>query len=156
MKTTRDATPRLSLAAIILLLGVVGSLAGEAPPLPALTTVSGSPRLPGKFVWADLVTDDAPAASKFYAGLFGWTFRDFGGYLIAANDERPLCGMFQRPRPADSSAKPRWFGYLSVTSVERAKKAVAEAGGKVLADRSLSRLLKDDWIDEIDELEAQP
>ena len=114
--------------------GLTSSWAAETPELPPLTSVSGSPRLPGKFVWADLVTDDIAAARKFYALLFGWTFRDLGGYVIAANDERPLCGMFQRPRPAGrEEAKPRWFGYLSVASVERAERAVTKAGGRVLA-----------------------
>ncbi len=122
------------LAAAVLLGPISARLAAEPPPLPPLTTVSGSPRLPGKFVWADLVTDDVPAALKFYAQLFGWTFQSFGGYVIAANDERPLCGMFQRPRPKDASGQPRWFGYLSVPNVERARKAVTEAGGKVLAE----------------------
>ena len=109
------------------------SFAAVAPTLPPLTTVSGSPRLPGKFVWADLVTDDVARAQKFYAGLFGWTFHNLGGYAIAANDERPLCGMFQRAKPADAGAKPRWFGYLSVANVARAEQAVTKAGGKVLA-----------------------
>lgn len=104
------------------------------PPLPPLTTVSGSPRLPGKFVWADLVTDDALVAQKFYSALLGWKFYDYGGYLVGMNDDRPLCGMFQRPRPKDHAAKPRWFGYMSVANVERAKKAVIQAGGKVLAE----------------------
>jgi predicted enzyme related to lactoylglutathione lyase len=108
--------------------------AAAAPELPRLTTVSGNPRLPGKFVWADLVTDDVPAARSFYAHLFGWGFRDLGGYVIAANDERPLCGMFQRPRPAGrEDAKPRWMGYISVSNVEQAQKAVTKAGGRVLA-----------------------
>ena len=114
--------------------GLTSSWAAETPELPPLTSVSGSPRLPGQFVWADLVTDDIAAARRFYAQLFGWTFRDLGGYVIAANDERPLCGMFQRPRPAGGEeAKPRWFGYLSVASVERAERAVTKAGGRVLA-----------------------
>jgi predicted enzyme related to lactoylglutathione lyase len=103
------------------------------PPLPPLTNLSGSPRLPGKFVWADLVTDDVLAAQKFYTGLFGWKFYDYGGYLIGRNDDRPMCGMFQRPRPADSSAKPRWLGFISVANVERAREAVIKAGGRVLA-----------------------
>jgi hypothetical protein len=101
--------------------------------LPPLTTVSGSPRLPGKFVWADLVTDDVPAARKFYAQLFGWRFWEMGSYTIAVNDDRPLCGMFQRPRPKDRAAEPRWFGYISVRSVGRAQEAVTKAGGRVLA-----------------------
>jgi hypothetical protein len=107
--------------------------AADQPVLPPLTTVSGSPRLPGKFVWADLVTDDVPAARNFYSQMFGWTFRDLGGYLIAANEDRPLCGMFQKPRPTDPNAKPRWFGYISVGNVDRAQETVVKAGGKVLA-----------------------
>jgi uncharacterized protein len=108
--------------------------AAKAPELPPLTTASGNPRLPGKFVWADLVTDDVPAARKFYARLFGWTFQDVGNYTIAANDQRPLCGMFQRERPKDSAAQPRWFAYISVPSVDRAQQAVTKAGGRVVAE----------------------
>src|SRR5262249_43700841 len=48
-------------------------------------------------------------------------------------DGRPLCGMFQRPRPKDRVAEPRWFGYISVASVGRAQDAVTKAGGRVLA-----------------------
>jgi len=112
--------------------GWTSSLLAAAPPLPPLTTVSGGPRLAGKFVWADLVTDDVPAARKFYGGLFGWTFQTVGDYTIAANGERPQCGMFERPRPKDPSARPRWFGYLSVSSVERARSTVLKLGGRVL------------------------
>ena len=82
--------------------GLVSSLATDVALLPPLTTVSGSPRLPGKFVWADLVTDDVPAARTFYGRLFGWTFRDVGKYTIAANDERPLC----RDVPATAARGP--------------------------------------------------
>jgi predicted enzyme related to lactoylglutathione lyase len=124
------------------LLVAVLALAGSLPiaavraqsVLPPLTTVSGSPRLPGKFVWADLVTDDVRGASTFYARLFGWTFQEYGGYLIGANEERPLCGMFQRERPKDRSAEPRWFGYISVSSVPKASETVTKAGGRVLAE----------------------
>jgi uncharacterized protein len=111
----------------------VSTLFAAPPPLPKLTTVSGSPRLPGKFVWADLVTDDVAAARKFYGGLFGWTFQSAGDYLIAASADRPLCGMLQRPRPKDQSAQPHWLGYLSAQSVDRAQRTVLKLGGRVLA-----------------------
>ena len=70
---------------------------------------------------------------ELFTTLFGWAFYDYGGYLVGMNDDRPLCGMFQRPRPKDREAVPRWFGYLSVGSVERAQRAVTKAGGRVLA-----------------------
>jgi predicted enzyme related to lactoylglutathione lyase len=123
------------LAAALLLAGCSSLIAASPPPqLPPLNTVSGSPRLPGKFVWADLVTDDALKAQEFYTKLFGWKFWSYGNYLIGANDDRPLCGMFQRPRPKDRAAEPRWFGYMSVNSVDKAKRAVTQAGGRVLAE----------------------
>ena len=135
--TPQTRRPFVALALLALAVfggGLIPCAAAGAPPLPPLTTVSGSPRLPGKFVWADLVTDDVAAARKFYGALFGWTFRDTGGYLLAANDERPLCGLFQRPRPAGRpEAKPRWFGYISVASVEKAQRTVTAAVGRVLA-----------------------
>jgi uncharacterized protein len=112
----------------------IGSLSAAPPVLPPLTTISDSPRLPGKFVWADLVTDNVPAALKFYQELFGWRFQIVGNYTIALNNERPLCGMFQRPRPAGQGAQPRWFGYVSVRSIERAQRTVTKLGGRVLAD----------------------
>lgn len=106
---------------------------GASPVLPPLTTVSGSPRLPGKFVWADLVTDDVPAARDFYQQLFGWRFQLAGDYSIALNNERPLCGMFQRARPQGKPAWPRWFGYISSSNIGRAQKTVTRLGGRVLA-----------------------
>ena len=116
------------------LCGVGMASPGAAPPvLPPLTTVPGSPRLPGKFVWADLVTDDVVSARKFYEGLFGWSFQIAGSYTIAINNDRPLCGMFQRERPKDRPAQPRWFGYISTSSLGRAEKAVTRLGGRVLA-----------------------
>jgi predicted enzyme related to lactoylglutathione lyase len=89
--------------------------------------------LPGKFVWADLVTDDVATSRAFYERLFGWKFSNLGNYVVALNDGRPMAGMFQRPRPKDRVAEPRWFGYVSVPSVDRARRAVISAGGRVLA-----------------------
>lgn len=126
------SAPGLNWAVAALLLCVARGFSADTPELPPLTTVSDSPRLPGKFVWADLVTDNVPAAQNFYARLFGWKFYDMGGYFIGANAERPLCGMFQRPRPEDKTARPRWFGYMSVSSVAGAERAVTKGGGKVL------------------------
>ncbi len=114
--------------------GLMTVRGGEPTSLPPLTTLSGSPRLPGKFVWVDLVTDDAAVARKFYARLFGWNFRGSGDYAIATLDERPVCGILQEPRPAEApQALPRWFGYISVNNVGRAERAVIQGGGRVLA-----------------------
>ncbi len=128
-----------SRSTVLLVLGLAsGTLtvpAFAAPSeLPPLTSVSGNPRLPGKFVWADLVTDNVAAAQNFYTGLFGWRFTVVGNYAIGLNEERPLCGMFQRPRPKDRAAQPRWFGYISTDNLAKAQRAVTRLGGRVLAE----------------------
>ncbi len=123
----------LWLSAVVLMAFGIQGYAADPPPLPPVTAAAGNPRLPGKFVWADLVTDDVLKAQQFYSALFGWTFHDYGGYLIGRNDDRPLCGMFQRTRPKDRVAEPRWFGYISVKNVSGVQRTVTEAGGRVLA-----------------------
>jgi predicted enzyme related to lactoylglutathione lyase len=133
-RASRPSPKRLGLVALIAIFNATAAHAASPPELPPLTTASGNPRLPGKFVWADLVTDDVAAARRFYGSLFRWSFRDYGGYVIAANDERPLCGIFQRTKPQDQpQAKPRWIGYLSVPNIKRAQRAVTAGGGRVIA-----------------------
>jgi predicted enzyme related to lactoylglutathione lyase len=118
---------------ILALAALTGAARAGSAELPPLTTASKNPRLPGKFIWVDLVTDDVPAARNFYGRLFGWSFWDSGGYCIASHDQRPLAGMFQRPRPKDRVAEPRWIGYVSVPSVDKARRAVEKSGGRVVA-----------------------
>ena len=134
--TVRPHTHPPRVWSLILLAGFlatgISSRAAEAV-LPPLTTVSGNPRLPGKFIWADLVTDDVPAARNFYNRLFGWQFLNAGGYYVAMNDSHPICGLFQKPRPADNpAAKPRWFGYISVPNVKKAEQKIIKAGGRTI------------------------
>jgi predicted enzyme related to lactoylglutathione lyase len=122
--------PTIVLAAF--LLAGPASRAAEAG-LPPLTTVSKNPRLPGKFIWADLVTDDVARARSFYGQLFGWQFFSVGGYVIGMNDSYPMCGMFQKERPTnDAKAKPRWIGYISVSDVGKAEKSAKKAGGRTV------------------------
>src|SRR5215471_98507 len=140
MKITFNAHKKLLLnrrgwwqpGAALLLLGAALRIAADTPQVPPLSTAT-TKRLPGKFVWADLVTDDVVAARKFYSRLFGWTFRDFGNYVIMEHQDRPLCGMFQQEKPKDRPARPRWFAYLSVPSISQAQRAITKAGGRVVA-----------------------
>ena len=114
--------------------GHAQAAAPKLPELPPLTTVSGAKRLPGKFVWADLVTDNLPAAQQFYSAMFDWTFAPVtGAYVIAAHEERPLAGILQHPRPKDRPAQPRWFGYLSVKDLPAAVIVATNAGARLLA-----------------------
>ncbi|HSC75561.1 MAG TPA: VOC family protein [Pseudomonadales bacterium] len=90
-------------------------------------------QLTGKFVWAELVTDDLAVATRFYAGLFGWTFEEVDGYATAYNHDEPVAGLFYYPRAKSAAGKPRWFGYISVADVQKTGQSILAAGGKVRA-----------------------
>jgi len=121
---------------LVVLFGAGVSSRGAETELPPLTTVSGNPRLPGKFIWADLVTDDANRAMNFYAQLFGWRFTSQPNYFVALNEEHPIGGVFQRPHPVNPKARPRWFGYISVSDVKKAERLVTNAGGHTVETRT--------------------
>lgn len=90
-------------------------------------------QLPGKFVWAELATDNLDEATRFYEGLFGWAFQTVDGYATAYHHDEPVAGMFYYPRAKSATGKPRWFGYISVADVRQAEQSVLAAGGKVRA-----------------------
>jgi len=90
-------------------------------------------QLTGKFVWAELASDDIAAASRFYGDLFGWTFHEVDGYVTVYNQDEPIAGMFYYPRPKNATGKPRWFGYISVPDVQRTEQSILAAGGKIRA-----------------------
>jgi uncharacterized protein len=64
--------------AFAIILGIMGAVSSVAAPLqlPALVEPASPEHHAGKIVFVELVTPDLAAAKQFYAGLFGWTFRD--------------------------------------------------------------------------------
>jgi predicted enzyme related to lactoylglutathione lyase len=119
---------------VVVLIGASSRAAvSELPPL----NEKSRGRLPGKFIWADLVTDDANAAMNFYGQVFNWNFKPFGNYVIVGNDMHPMGGIIQKARPANNSkARPRWFAYMSVSDVADAEAKVKNSGGKVLQSKT--------------------
>src|SRR5664279_1370140 len=59
-------------------LGGVGAVPIMAAPiqLPAIAVPASQEHHAGKVIFIELVTPDLAAAKQFYAGLFGWTYRD--------------------------------------------------------------------------------
>lgn len=97
--------------------------------------------IPGKFVHADLVTNDLSAATAFYGGLFGWEFDKRSDYAVVFAGERDMGTIFQRDLPPDPTRKPRWVAYMSVPDVSAAKQIVTDNGGAtVLAPRTVPDL----------------
>src|SRR5688572_26372339 len=91
----------LKSALLALIVIVVSTGRAADTELPALNVDGGNRRVPGKFIWADLVTDDVIKARNFYGRLFDWQFWGVGNYSIAANNDNAIAGMFQKPRPAN-------------------------------------------------------
>jgi predicted enzyme related to lactoylglutathione lyase len=113
------------------------SLAMAAPTqLQALVDPPSQEHHAGKVVFVELVTPDLAAAKTFYAGLFGWSFRDrpFGSvaYAEATLENRPIAGLLERPFPAGEHRQPAWLGFFSVSNVDTAAKTALQNGGKVL------------------------
>jgi predicted enzyme related to lactoylglutathione lyase len=109
-----------------------------------LPDISAGERLPGKFIWFDLIATDATEAQRFYRAIFGWDFTQVesrrGSYALIMQDGQPLGGIFQ-----PSAARPAslWLAAISVSDIEHAK-AFATANGAeiVLPVRELPDLGK--------------
>jgi uncharacterized protein len=90
---------------------------------------------PGHVVWRELLTDDAPAALRFYGELFGWQQTQAlemgpnGTYHIYGKGGRELGGMMQRP--PGYPLPPHWLYYVHVSDLDAALQRVQRGGGKV-------------------------
>jgi predicted enzyme related to lactoylglutathione lyase len=124
----------------------------HAAKFPALNDPATTEHIPGKLVWADLITTDPDSATKFYTSLLGWTAAPIEqkgkGYVVFSNNGRPVAGL--APHNVKGGTHPaRWIGYYSVTDIDAAVAAVTKEGGKVYAtshkfpDRGLQAIVAD-------------
>ena len=99
---------------------------------PKANGISG---VPGTFCWADLITRDVPAASKFYNAVFGWEIakgeNDNSGYLHIKNGEHFIGGM-PPSEHMPPGVPPHWMLYFYVADVDASTKKLQDLGGKVL------------------------
>lgn len=120
------------------LLGVAGAVPAAASPLelPAIVEPASQEHHIGKVIFVELVTPDLAAAKQFYAGLFGWTFRDIqaGGteYAEASLDGQPVAGLLHKEVPAGEHRQPAWLTFIAVRDVDAAKTIALQHGAKVL------------------------
>jgi predicted enzyme related to lactoylglutathione lyase len=100
--------------------------------LPPITEEPTQLVLPGKFVWADLVTDHVADAKSFYGALFDWTFEDHGDDCVRVLQHGvPIACIVRIARPPDRLRDSSWVANLSVADVDRAAALVVERGGDV-------------------------
>ena len=132
--------PFLRQGLLALLLGVVCAMPVMAAQiqLPAIIEPASQEHHVGKLIFVELVTPDLAAAKKFYAGLFGWTFRDIqdGGtkYAEAFLDGRPVAGLIHKNVPASEHRQPAWLSFFAVGDVDAAKKVALQNGAKMLSE----------------------
>ena len=123
---------------LAVLLGVACAVPVMAAPiqLPAIVEPASQEHHVGKLIFVELVTPDLAVAKKFYAGLFGWTFRDIqaGGvaYAEASLDGRPVAGLIHKDIPASEHRQPSWLSFFAVSDVDAAKKIALQNAARVL------------------------
>jgi len=111
------------------------------PPLPPLTNPATMKLHPGKFVWADIFSNDVTATRRFYEQLFGWKLRwiseppdPYGIFSAAGYDVAGLA--YRDIEGADAYA--RWVHYLSVADASRTAQVVEQLGGRTLLAHSVA------------------
>ena len=94
---------------------------------------------PGTLTWNDLATNDTDAASRFYSGLFGWSFEELetgeappywsishGGAAAGRN------GGMRELTPDEQGVPPNWASYFAVESVDDTLTQAQGLGGGVV------------------------
>ena len=135
----RKRLGRAVFAAGVSALALVALPASQAADLkwPAITTPPTSSFVLGKWVWAELFTEDVKVAVRFYGEMFGWSFQAFNaasgpGYTLALSEGEPVGGMLERGQRFQNERGSRWLGMISVADVKAAARYTAAHGGKVV------------------------
>jgi predicted enzyme related to lactoylglutathione lyase len=90
----------------------------------------------GSFVWYELMTTDAEAATSFYKRVVGWGAQDSGmadrSYTILSTGPAMVGGLMPIPEEAAAhGARPGWMGYVGVDDVDAYALRVSAAGGAI-------------------------
>jgi uncharacterized protein len=135
MKKSLITAGSLSLL-VLVALALVSRRAAFAGPAPSAPLVRV--QIPGKFVWFDLLTNDAKAAETYYAGLFGWTFEVLKDhqppYRIIRESGVPIGGLVDMTQRKTDLPESTWLAYVSVPDVDAAAAAFKAKGGKALRE----------------------
>jgi predicted enzyme related to lactoylglutathione lyase len=124
MNISRKLAPGWTVVPIVAL---VAAAVTAAP----VSAQQGSPA-PGTFLGAVLVTDDAPAASAFYAGLFGWDMEPAKDGGFAVHHEGKVIGGIS-PLKANSTRheESQWLVGLAVNDLEQSLRSAGENGANI-------------------------
>ena len=100
----------------------------------AITDKPSQLKFPGKFVWADLLTTDIPAAAKFYRSVFGWQATPVGDdYILLSNNGRRIAGIVKNKFQLEDDESNQWINFVSTISVDDVHVRLIDAGATVEA-----------------------
>jgi len=86
----------------------------------------------GDIYWFSLLTEDAAAASKFYADLFGWEITDGPtGALMALRDGKPIAGISQIEDRIPDASESLWLAAITVDDLPKSVATAKELGATV-------------------------
>jgi hypothetical protein len=96
----------------------------------------------GDFIWYELMTKDADAASNFYGKVIGWTSTASGQsgmdyrFFSSGDGGDPKDGvggyLAITPEMEAGGARPAWVGYIAVDDVDASVDSIMQTGGSLL------------------------
>lgn len=90
---------------------------------------------PNSVTWNEFMTRDLPAATQFYAAVFGYTYTDMGGGMNYSTIEvggNTVGGIGLLPAEVPEQVPPHWRVYFAVEDADAAVEKVTSLGGSVL------------------------
>jgi uncharacterized protein len=99
-------------------------------------TNASSPRVLGKFIWYDQMSNDLAGAEKFYSEVVGWTIApntmNAQRYSLLKAGDAIVGGLMPIPEDAAKmGVRPAWMGYIAVDDVKAYADKVKAAGGAI-------------------------
>jgi len=120
---------------LILGLGCIANANAAAFEPPPIAGTPGTEHHAGKVIWAELVTPNLETAERFYATLFGWTFKvqpTSGHYALALLNGEPVAGLVHHPLREGEKRQPYWLTFIAVRDVDAADRIAVDGGGKIV------------------------
>lgn len=95
----------------------------------------------GTFIWYELMSGNAAAASAFYGKVTGWNAKpsgmpgiDYTIFSVPGFDMGVAGMMALTPEMAGSGARPGWIGYIAVDDVDETASDIKALGGSIFRE----------------------
>jgi uncharacterized protein len=92
----------------------------------------------GAPIWIDLASSDVERSQAFYSAVFGWTFEsagpEFGGYINAFSDGRPVAGLMHND--PQWGVPDGWTTYLHTADIKATLDKAVAAGAITCTESS--------------------